>query len=237
MPDLCGNCAMNVPRMGICGRKPILVFFSPLPPIVLIALVFSALRVQKEVGRGSWVSGWWAAFLDLAAPSSCSAFVPCFVGIEKYYVFSHHYSLPGEWSSWSSLITDISPIFPALSFLSLMNQLFFPSWRFSSQLGSAPIQGPRPARPKSTGNWWLFTVQVASHFKDFRFDLIFPITWWHYLIVGGRGGQGEEEHSGHLRGRENPNKAKVGCASALDACLWRWAMDQQMMNYPSLGMS
>ena len=76
-----------------------------------------------------------------------------------------------------------------------------------------------------------------SFFKDFRFDLIFPITWWHYLIVGGGGGQGEEEHSGHLRGRENPNKAQVGCASALDACLWRWAMDQQMMNYPSLGMS
>ena len=58
---------------------------------------FSALRVQKEAGRGSWVSGWWAAFV--AAPSSCLAFVPCFVQIEKCYVFSHHFSLPGQWSS------------------------------------------------------------------------------------------------------------------------------------------
>ena len=152
MPDLCGNCAMNVPRMGICGRKLIS------PPSCSSLWFFSALRVQKEAGSGSWVSGWWSAFL--AAPSSCSAFVPCFVGIEKYYVFSHHYSLPGEWSSWSSLITDISPIFPALSFLSLMNQLFFPSWWFSSQLASAPTQGPRPARPKSTGNGWLFRLPL-----------------------------------------------------------------------------
>ena len=165
MPDLCGNCAMNVPRMGICGRKLIA------PPSCSSLWSFSALRVQKEAGRGSWVSGWWAAFV--AAPSSCSAFVPCFVGIEKYYVFSHHYSLPGEWSSWSSLITDISPIFPALSFLSLMNQLFFPSWWFSSQPASAPTQGPRPARPKSTGNGWLFRLplifqrlQVWSHFPN-----------------------------------------------------------------------
>ena len=159
---------MNVPRIGICGRKPILVFS---PPSCSSLWFFSALRVQKEAGSGSWVSGWWSAFL--AAPSSCSAFVPCFVGIEKYYVFSHHYSLPGEWSSWSSLITDISPIFPALSFLSLMNQLFFPSWWFSSQPASAPTQGPRPARPKSTGNGWLFRLplifqrlQVWSHFPN-----------------------------------------------------------------------
>ena len=213
MPDLCGNCAMNVPRMGICGRKPILVFSPPSPPSCSSLWFFPALRVQKEAGRGSWVSGWWAAFV--AAPSSCLAFVPCFVQIEKCYVFSNHFSLPGEWSFWLSLITDISPRFPANRFYHwwLMNRLQLPSWRFSSQLASAHTRGRRPARPKSTGNGWLF-----------RFDLIFPITWWCYLIVGGGGGQGEEEHSGHLRGRENPNKAQVGCASAFDACLWWWAI-------------
>ena len=227
MPDLCGNCAMNVPRMGICGRKLIS------PPSCSSLWFFSALRVQKEAGSGSWVSGWWSAFL--AAPSSCSAFVPCFVGIEKYYVFSHHYSLPGEWSSWSSLITDISPRFPA--------NHFYRWWtNCNSPVGDSPPNLPQ-LLPKAHDLQGQSQREMdgcsgcLSFSKDFRVDLIFPITWWHYLIVGGGGGQGEEEHSGHLRGRENPNKAQVGWASALDACLWRWAMDQQMMNYPSLGMS
>ena len=82
------------------------LFFSPPcpPPSCSSLWFFSALRVQKEADRESWVSGWWAAFV--AAPSSCLAFVPCFVQIEKCYVFLHHFSLPGEWDSYAlSLIS------------------------------------------------------------------------------------------------------------------------------------
>ena len=159
MPDLCGNCAMNVPRMGICGRKPILVFFSSLPPIVLIALVFFCSE-STEGGRERILGQW------LVGSVRCSSFFLfsiCALLCSDWEVLCLLKSLFSAW--WVVLLIKpyhwYQPETPCQSFLSLTNQLQLPSWRFSSQLASAPTQGRRPARPKSTASGWLFRFDLS----------------------------------------------------------------------------
>ena len=127
MPDQFGNCAMNVPRMGICGRKPILVFFSPLPPpIVLIALVFFC--SESTEGGGQRILGQWLVGSVPWRGSSFFLFSVCALLHSDWEVLCLLTSLFSAW--WVGLlclIIDISPRFPALSFLSLMNHLQSPS--------------------------------------------------------------------------------------------------------------
>ena len=125
MPDQFGNCAMNVPRMGICGRKPILVFSPPSPHR---AHRFGFFCSESTEGGGERILGQW---LVGSVPWRGSSF----------FLFSVCASLRSDWealclltslfSAWwvglLCLIIDISPRFPALSFLPLMNHLQSPS--------------------------------------------------------------------------------------------------------------
>ena len=116
MPDLCGNCAMNVPRMGICGRKLILVFFPPSCSSLWFFLLWEYRRRWGE-DPGSVVGGrrsltWQLlllvqhlclALLGLRSTMSSHITILCLVSgphDQALSLISARYSLPYHFYRW-----------------------------------------------------------------------------------------------------------------------------------------
>ena len=153
---------MNVPRMGICGRKPILVFFSVLPPIVLIALVFFC--SESTEGGGERILGQW-----LVGSVRCSSFFLfsiCALLCSDWEVLCLLTSLFSAW--WVVLLIKpyhwYQPETPC-PIISIADEPIATP-QLAILLPTCLCSYPRPTTCKAKVNGKWMVVQVWSHFPN-----------------------------------------------------------------------